>query len=361
MTVPPGFRVEVVAAEPDIVNPVAMTFDERGRIWITESLEYPRRRPGPGRDRVKVLEDTDGDGKADRFTVFADGLNIPSGIAVGHGGVWVANSPDILFLQRHRRRRQGRHARGRRDRLRPQRHPRAAQLADLGPRRLALRLERRFQPQQGRLEERQDVRVHLRDLPDPPQDPRLRGLVRGDEQPLGHRHRSRRLVLLERLRDRPPLAPGRDRLLHPPGRAVSAVHLADRVDRRPHATRRRPIAASTTSTARPIRPSIAAGSTWATSTATASTSMSSSGTARPIAPRPRPISCGPTTPGSCRSSQKTGPDGCLYILDWYDRYHCYQDANRDPGGHRPAQGAALPRALQGDAAPGRLRPGQGER
>jgi putative membrane-bound dehydrogenase-like protein len=98
MTVPPGFTVELVAGEPDIVNPVAMTFDERGRIWITESLEYPRRQAGPGRDRVKVLEDTDGDGKADKFTVFADGLNIPSGIAVGHGGVWVANAPDILFL-----------------------------------------------------------------------------------------------------------------------------------------------------------------------------------------------------------------------------------------------------------------------
>jgi len=99
MTVPPGFTVELVAGEPDIVNPVAMTFDERGRTWITESLEYPRRQPGPGRDRIKVLEDTDGDGKADRFTIFADGLNIPSGIAVGHGGVWVANAPDILFLQ----------------------------------------------------------------------------------------------------------------------------------------------------------------------------------------------------------------------------------------------------------------------
>jgi putative membrane-bound dehydrogenase-like protein len=99
MQVPPGFKVELVASEPDIVNPVAMTFDERGRAWITESLEYPRREPGPGRDRVKLLEDTDGDGKADKFTVFAEGLNMPSGIAVGHGGVWVANSPDILFLQ----------------------------------------------------------------------------------------------------------------------------------------------------------------------------------------------------------------------------------------------------------------------
>ena len=99
MTVPPGFSVELVASEPDIVNPVAMTIDERGRFWITESLEYPRREPGKGRDRVKVLEDTDGDGRADMFTIFAEGLNIPSGIAVGHGGVWVANSPDILFMQ----------------------------------------------------------------------------------------------------------------------------------------------------------------------------------------------------------------------------------------------------------------------
>lgn len=99
MTVPEGFKVELVASEPDIVNPVAMTFDERGRVWITESLEYPRSEPGAGRDRVKVLEDKDGDGKADTFSVFADGLNIPSGIAVGHGGVWVANAPDILFLK----------------------------------------------------------------------------------------------------------------------------------------------------------------------------------------------------------------------------------------------------------------------
>src|SRR5690242_11390310 len=72
MTVPPGFSVEVVAAEPELVNPVAMTFDERGRIWITESLEYPRRTAGPGRDRIKILEDTDGDGKIDKITIFAE-------------------------------------------------------------------------------------------------------------------------------------------------------------------------------------------------------------------------------------------------------------------------------------------------
>jgi putative membrane-bound dehydrogenase-like protein len=98
MTVPEGFKVEIVAAEPDIVNPIAMTIDEKGRFWITESLEYPRNAPGPGKDRVKVLEDTDGDGKADSFKVFLDGLNIPSGVAVGFGGVWIANSPDILFV-----------------------------------------------------------------------------------------------------------------------------------------------------------------------------------------------------------------------------------------------------------------------
>ena len=97
MTVPPGFAVELVASEPHLVNPVAMTFDEKGRAWVTESLEYPRQSPGKGRDRVQILEDTDGDGRADKFTIFADGLNIPSGVAVGYGGVWVANSPDILF------------------------------------------------------------------------------------------------------------------------------------------------------------------------------------------------------------------------------------------------------------------------
>ena len=99
MTVPDGFTVEVVAAEPDIVNPVAMTFDEQGRIWVTESFEYPRRSAGKGRDRIKVLEDPDGDGKYDKVTIFADDLNIPSGIAVGYGGVWVANAPDLLFMQ----------------------------------------------------------------------------------------------------------------------------------------------------------------------------------------------------------------------------------------------------------------------
>jgi len=99
MQVPEGFHVELVASEPDLMNPVAMAFDDAGRIYVTESFEYPRHEPGPGRDRIKILHDTDGDGKIDSVKIFADGLNIPSGIAVGHGGVWVANAPDILFLE----------------------------------------------------------------------------------------------------------------------------------------------------------------------------------------------------------------------------------------------------------------------
>ena len=99
MTVPTGFAVELVAAEPDIVNPIAMAFDDRGRIWVTESIEYPRKEAGPGRDRVKVLEDIDGDGRTEKVTVFADRLNIPTGIACGYDGVWVLNAPDLLFLR----------------------------------------------------------------------------------------------------------------------------------------------------------------------------------------------------------------------------------------------------------------------
>ena len=184
MTVPEGFRVELVAAEPDIVNPVAMTFDERGRIWITESLEYPRRQPGPGRDRVKVLEDTDGDGKADKFTVFAEGLNIPSGIAVGHGGVWVANSPDILFLQ-------DTDGDGKADTRevvvtgfgRSDTHELPNSLT-WGPDGWLYGWNGVFNPSQGDVAERQDVRVHLRDLPHPSQDPRVsRSSARGRATP----------------------------------------------------------------------------------------------------------------------------------------------------------------------------------
>lgn len=99
METPPGFQVQLFASEPEIVNPVAMTFDERGRVWVVESVEYPRTSAGEGKDRLKILEDVDRDGKADKVTIFAEGLNIPSGIALGYGGAFVANAPDLLFLK----------------------------------------------------------------------------------------------------------------------------------------------------------------------------------------------------------------------------------------------------------------------
>ena len=99
MTVPEGFTVELVASEPDLVNPIAMCFDDRGRIWVTESIEYPRKSGGVGRDRVKLLDAIDANGRAGQVGVFAEGLNIPTGIATGYGGVWVLNAPDLLFMK----------------------------------------------------------------------------------------------------------------------------------------------------------------------------------------------------------------------------------------------------------------------
>jgi putative membrane-bound dehydrogenase-like protein len=99
MQLPAGFKVDVVAAEPEVINPTSFTFDDQGRIWVTESVEYPRASPGKGQDRVKILESTKHDGHYDKATVFKDGLNIPAGIAIGNGGVYVTNSPDVLFLQ----------------------------------------------------------------------------------------------------------------------------------------------------------------------------------------------------------------------------------------------------------------------
>jgi len=100
-SVPPGFEVHLFAAEPDVVNPVAMTWDDRGRLWVVELYEYPMG-AAPGtkpRDNIKILEDTDNDGRADKVTVFAEGLNLATGILYGNGGVYVGQAPDLLFLE----------------------------------------------------------------------------------------------------------------------------------------------------------------------------------------------------------------------------------------------------------------------
>ena len=100
-TLPPGFEIRLFASEPEVVNPVAMTWDERGRLWVVELYEYPLgAKPGErGRDRIKILEDTDGDGVADKVTVFAEGFSLATGIALGHGGVFLGQAPHLLFLQ----------------------------------------------------------------------------------------------------------------------------------------------------------------------------------------------------------------------------------------------------------------------
>ncbi len=97
------FRVELFASEPQIKKPLAMTFGPRGRLWIIESTDYPNRvldhPERNGSDRIVICEDADGDGKADRFTVFADKLNIPTGLVHTGDALIVACAPHILVLR----------------------------------------------------------------------------------------------------------------------------------------------------------------------------------------------------------------------------------------------------------------------
>jgi putative membrane-bound dehydrogenase-like protein len=99
MEVPPGFSVDLIAAEPDVVQPIAMCFDSRGRLWVAEGMDYPQKRPdGEGRDRILIFEDTTGDGNFDTRKIFAENLSLVSGIAVGFGGVYVGAAPYLLFI-----------------------------------------------------------------------------------------------------------------------------------------------------------------------------------------------------------------------------------------------------------------------
>lgn len=141
MTVPEGFAVTLFAGEPDVHQPVGFCLDDRGRLWVAEAYTYPKRHPHPGPvipplpqgergggegspagggadpsppaplhqggrgenqqrpgDRIVIFEDTDGDGKHDKRTVFMEGLNLVSGIEVGFGGVYVGAAPYLLFI-----------------------------------------------------------------------------------------------------------------------------------------------------------------------------------------------------------------------------------------------------------------------
>jgi putative heme-binding domain-containing protein len=119
--VPDDLRIELVLAEPDVRQPVSISFDERGRLWVVQYLQYPfpaglrlvsrdgvwravyDKVPAPpphhvrGKDKISIHEDTDGDGVYDRHKTFVDGLNIATAAAPGRGGVWVLNPPYLLF------------------------------------------------------------------------------------------------------------------------------------------------------------------------------------------------------------------------------------------------------------------------
>ena len=100
--VPEGFHLELFVSEPQLQGkPIAMTWDERGRLWVAETYDYPNelQPEGQGRDRIRICEDTDGDWKADKFTVFADKLSIPTTITFHDGGVIVQDGTRTVFMK----------------------------------------------------------------------------------------------------------------------------------------------------------------------------------------------------------------------------------------------------------------------
>ncbi|HSH96132.1 MAG TPA: PVC-type heme-binding CxxCH protein [Roseimicrobium sp.] len=101
MKIRPEFQVNLFASETDgIVKPIQMRWDERGRLWVACTVSYPQIKPGEkANDYIMVCEDTDGDGRADKFTKFAEGLFMPTGLELGNGGVYVAQGTELLFLR----------------------------------------------------------------------------------------------------------------------------------------------------------------------------------------------------------------------------------------------------------------------
>ncbi len=102
-TLPKGFEINLFASEvefPDLKKPCQMAFDAKGRLWICTMASYPMYLPGtPVNDKILIFEDTKGVGKADKVTVFADGLHLPTGIALGDGGAYVGQQPNVVFLK----------------------------------------------------------------------------------------------------------------------------------------------------------------------------------------------------------------------------------------------------------------------
>lgn len=101
MKLPPGFRATLFAAEPEVQNPIAMSWDARGRLWVAENYTYAERTQRFDlrlRDRIVIFDDADGDGRADSRKVFTDNVQMLTSVAIGHGGVWAMCPPQLLFI-----------------------------------------------------------------------------------------------------------------------------------------------------------------------------------------------------------------------------------------------------------------------
>jgi hypothetical protein len=295
-----------------MVNPVAMAFDEQGRIWITESIEYPRMSAGEGRDRIKVLEDTNGDGKADRITVFADGLNIPSGIAPGYGGVWVANAPDLLLLQ-------DTNGDGRADKRevivtgfgRTDVHELPNSLT-WGPDGYLYGLNGVFNRSHVK-HQGQEFRFDCAMFRIDPRTHRFELFAEGTSNPWG--------IAFDPIGNAFVSACVIDHLWHITEtgyyhRQAGAYppftwKIESIVD---HKHQKAAYCGLTYFDSDAYPPGIATGCTWAISTATASTSIDSSGAVRPTTPREKRISLPPTTSGSCRFLKP--PDPTAACMSW---------------------------------------------
>ncbi|MFM8400685.1 MAG: glycosyl hydrolase, partial [Pirellula sp.] len=111
---PEGFETKLWASEKDSLEgeadlgiaglggkPIAMNWDHKGRLWVCETVDYPNelQQPGAGRDRIRICEDSNGDGKADKFTVFAQHMSIPTAIVPVHGGAIIQDGTKTIFLK----------------------------------------------------------------------------------------------------------------------------------------------------------------------------------------------------------------------------------------------------------------------
>ncbi len=101
LILPEGFEAQLYASDPQIHKPITMAWDHKGRLWIAETIDYPNNKQfnGEGHDQLTILEDTKGEGRADKFTIFADNLSIPTSLTFANGGVIVQQAPETLFLK----------------------------------------------------------------------------------------------------------------------------------------------------------------------------------------------------------------------------------------------------------------------